>query len=51
MAVLLPRNGVFEIAASWGVKDEEKSWLGFAEHDEVIRLAKIQAQPYSNRRA
>ncbi|MGH7595074.1 MAG: sensor histidine kinase, partial [bacterium] len=45
MAVLLPRNGVFEIAASRGVKDEEKSWLGFAEHDEVIRLAKIQAGP------
>jgi signal transduction histidine kinase len=45
MAVLLPRNGVFEIAASRGVKDEEKSWLGFAEHDEVIRLTKIQAKP------
>ncbi|MGH7456956.1 MAG: sensor histidine kinase, partial [bacterium] len=45
MAVLLPRNGVFEIAASRGVKEEEKAWLGFAEHDEVIRLAKIQAKP------
>ncbi len=45
MAVLLPRNGVFEIAASRGVKDEEKNWLGFAEHDEVIRLAKIHARP------
>lgn len=45
MAVLLPRNGVFEIVASRGVKDEEENWLGFAEHDEVIQLAKIQARP------
>jgi signal transduction histidine kinase len=45
MAVLLPHNGVFEIAASRGVKDEEKSWLGFSEDDEVIKLAKAQAKP------
>jgi signal transduction histidine kinase len=45
MAVLLPRNGVFEIAASRGVQDEEKSRLGFSEDAEVIRLAKIQARP------
>jgi len=45
MAVLLPRHGVFEIAASRGVKDEEKNWLGFAEQDEVIRLAKTHAKP------